>query len=590
MPRDGTSTYTLPSPPAPFLPGQLASATDMMTVLSDIEAGLNPPAATPSSPGFMSPAQVSKLQSIVQPEDFNATGNLVVDDLAAVNAAISAAGWLGIVYLRGRYWCSAAPSNPRGVIFEGPGQIWCPSPWNPSTRRRRWDQRFEPNAVVDNEIMLGAVSSALRAAPAGTIFGYIGDSTTAGTIGGGTWLPGPEYDIHNLVRDGLTERGYPAGTHTNHAQPGVGMVHIRTVQIPAAVAAASHCIFLRPGHNDIGLQIDFTSEKSWTQIVTILEYLSTQVRGAIDDIQATLPDRRTTIVLMTPNSATMEDGRSSAYYEGISRLYRQIAYEKGCVFFDTYRMFQRVLGLSQPQTGSIADVIDYFTSPSAGEIHPRVDFNLMIAKKMVELIANDVAVPLVNYPRVENYRGGVNRITASLNPSQMTAGVKAQKALTVNGWPYTGGLLSFNVAESGGYGLQFNLDIGEGGSLGRIMARGGGPSGWQSWLPVRGCVATTLTLKNGWTIFSGQEAVVRRSSAGAGLSNLWVPGTVTAGTELLNVALPVDCRPALPIRFPVACDNGIGVLNVTTAGQVTVGTLPAGAAWVDVSSMQWLLT
>lgn len=40
MPRSGAGTYALPAPPSPFVNGQTASATDVMTVLNDIAAAL----------------------------------------------------------------------------------------------------------------------------------------------------------------------------------------------------------------------------------------------------------------------------------------------------------------------------------------------------------------------------------------------------------------------------------------------------------------------------------------------------------------------------------------------------------------------
>lgn len=40
MSRNGAGTYSLPAPPSPFVNGQTASATDMMTVLNDIAAAL----------------------------------------------------------------------------------------------------------------------------------------------------------------------------------------------------------------------------------------------------------------------------------------------------------------------------------------------------------------------------------------------------------------------------------------------------------------------------------------------------------------------------------------------------------------------
>lgn len=40
MSRNGAGTYSLPAPPSPFVNGQTASATDMMTVLNDIASAL----------------------------------------------------------------------------------------------------------------------------------------------------------------------------------------------------------------------------------------------------------------------------------------------------------------------------------------------------------------------------------------------------------------------------------------------------------------------------------------------------------------------------------------------------------------------
>lgn len=40
MPRSGSGVYSLPAPPSPFVNGQTANATDVMTVLNDIAAAL----------------------------------------------------------------------------------------------------------------------------------------------------------------------------------------------------------------------------------------------------------------------------------------------------------------------------------------------------------------------------------------------------------------------------------------------------------------------------------------------------------------------------------------------------------------------
>lgn len=313
---------------------------------------------------------------------FVGVGDGVTDNLTALNAAIADAGtdgWRGSLYLpEGIYYSSVAPTNTKGVTFTGPGYIVLHESHG---YPYRWDLRGHEYAEIEGREYLGAFHHVVRenfAARTGIKLDWLGDSTML--------VNSPDYSLPELVEDSLITYGLVGPVFTNRGVSGATTEDIRTVQVPPTIVNDPHLIVLKPGHNDIYSRVGTVGgvPKTDAQILTAAALVATSLETMLATLRAATPVTRCPIILMTPNTATMTDGRDERYYETLSPMFRALARKYQCCFVDSYRIWRDARGMNTP-----ADFAPWLDEPSGvgnGGIHPLKDFNLQMADVLTELI------------------------------------------------------------------------------------------------------------------------------------------------------------------------------------------------------------
>lgn len=304
----------------------------------------------------------------------------VTNNLTAIQAAIDLAGWRGTVYLSsGVYNCSAAPTNPKGVHIRGQGYITIPAADGYASR---WDQRGTQYELITGKEYLSAWHNVARGgAISSAKLEFLGDSTTAGAA-----ITDSNYLIDKLVKDNFLAMG--SGINPQFINRGVGGAtteDIRTVQVPAAIADAPHLIVLRPGHNDIYSRLGAPGPKTNAQIEAAAELVRVSLDASLASIRSSYGHLRLSVVLMTPNSASLSlDGRDERYYETLSPMYRQLARKYKCCFVDTYRIWRDSRDMNTAAT--VGQWLDVPYGATNGGIHPLEAFNLQIADVLTDLL------------------------------------------------------------------------------------------------------------------------------------------------------------------------------------------------------------
>lgn len=305
----------------------------------------------------------------------------VTDNAARLQKAIDAAGWRGTVELpAGVIHCAAAPTNPKGVHFRGRGYVTIPSA---DGYRQRWDLRSDEFELIAGEEYLGAWWNVCRPGVgniAAAKVEFLGDSTTAGT-----GIADPDYVIDKLVKDNLLAMGSRLNPiFINRGVGGATTEDIRTNQVPLTITNQPHLVILRPGHNDIYSRMP-AGAKSAADIEAAAELVRVSLDAALASLRAAFSHQRLSIILMTPNSASLSlDGRDERYYETLSPMYRRLARKYKCCFFDTYRMWRDARDMNDP--AMIGKWLDRPYAANAGGIHPLEIFNMRIADVLTRLI------------------------------------------------------------------------------------------------------------------------------------------------------------------------------------------------------------
>lgn len=317
---------------------------------------------------------------------YGAVGDGTTDNLTAINNAIAAAGYRGILELPkdsagGVYHCSAVPTNPKGVYLRGPGYIQIPEEGS-TGRLRRWDMRGESLPQVEGEEFLAIFHEVLRnGSVSGTKIEFLGDSTTVGS-----GITDTNYILPTLIQNNLLLHGFNC-TFVNRAVSGTTSEDCRTAQIPASIANAPHLVIIRTGINDPYLRGSAPGvPHTEAQVQEVAELCRASLDSALSSYRASLAVTRTAIILMTPSVATLsKDGRDERYLEAISPIYRELARKYQCTFIDTYRIWRFGRGMN----ATFAVGVPWLDTPygaNDGGIHPLEPFNMQIADRITRVI------------------------------------------------------------------------------------------------------------------------------------------------------------------------------------------------------------
>lgn len=317
---------------------------------------------------------------VVDPAWFGAIGDGTTDNLTAINTAITAAGWRGIIALNGGvFHCSAEPTNPKGVYFRGAGYIETPEAV--TGRARRWDTRGEQFPIVEGKEYLNIVHEIFRAGSASsTKIDFMGDSTI---IGNG--ITDTNYVLSTLIQNNFLLHGFDC-QFTNRAVGGTTSEDLRTTQVPASIAISPHLAIIGTGINDVYLRGPNPGVNTDAQAQAAAELVRVSLDAALATYRASFPATRTCIILKVPNVATLTlNARDERYIETISPMYRELARKYQCVFIDTYRAWRFGRGLNAASAVGVPWLDTPYTTNDGG-IHPLESFSMQIADLLTEVI------------------------------------------------------------------------------------------------------------------------------------------------------------------------------------------------------------
>lgn len=489
------------------------------------------------------------------PETFNAKGDGVADDSAAVNNAIYQPA--SSLHLRngGKYLVPSL-SNPLGRQAVGKGQLLKIAVGGLEMQNSYVDA-YQRMTGQENLARWFHVMMQPAAAPR---IVFSGDSTTAGD---GT---STDFKIHLLVKRGLRGRGL----QTNYGINAINKGHSGDT---AAQWAATYVT------QDIADNPDLYVVRWGINDVKDINTFATNLRAGLTTYRNAKPFAVSSILLMMPNSTyDIPNGRDAKWYEQLRDVYVQAAREFKCAFIDTYAITQNSKGLA----GLLMD--DPYNDGRG--IHPNDLLNSIIAGHIIETIAPTGAATAYGSNNVMTTAGGESATTpASFLPVQYDGAISFIRTLPANGWPLDGNAITFKTPDGSVIQYHFGYLEADRGKMfirfGRSGTLAGQPDGWSDFLPmgvrvpsvsmvsVSGYQAGSAKCNKTGTVVIIDGKMIRNAE-----------GTVTIGETIGYV--PAGFRPTRDPMYGAAIminDAGSSFvsvpINVATDGQLSVaGTVP----------------
>jgi hypothetical protein len=512
---------------------------------------------TAGIPGAVARTVAIKLNALPNgPTDTGAVGDRTTDDLAAVNLAITGVG-LGELYLSNRdFRVSAAPTNPRGVQFIGPGRLLLPE----TNGFRQLNTYADAGQLVTGLEYLYRVFARVNLGAtdplsAVNVFVY-GDSTVEGFVAPPASMDG-RFLVQNLLPRLFAEQGVANVTVTNRGVSGTNWSNLNAIP---DLSTSTDLLIIKYGINEGALGGTVASR---------IDFLATNMRAKLTAIRAAANGGlgQCAILLMGPNSVNdTGHGRNEEWFEQVRNVYLQAARDFNCAYFDTYGYLKdsRVsanLWMDNPTPASTGDPL--FTLNSS--VHPLGLMNAWIWGGMVKRC----------FPREHLAIWGTNSFTStpsdhynpptSKTPNQYPFGMTWELALAADGWPVDGILVTYRQPDT--YSKQFLYPLSSP-SAGRTFERWAATG--TTWATFWAGQAVVLPGSNSWVSFGSGFATataVRDAQGIVTVDGRIRSGTTTAGTTM--VTLPAGYRPEADHMFLVASSTTTPVrVRVTTAGAI----------------------
>jgi len=521
----------------------VAGATDP-SLRSDLAAssGASLAGYLQTGAGAVSTTVQDKLRESMSLKDKGATGGGSVDDLAAVNLAISES-LKQISATAGTYRITAAPTNPQGSKFVGPGKVL------QDITIGGLASTYQVNSYTDDTRLFVGKEYLYRAYLRMTNFTFTsalsnlavqlyGDSTVAGTAS----HTAPYYLI-NMIPSIMRGKGIPNITIANY---GVAGTSVGSMDALTHLTADTDLIFIKYGIND------FNSG---------LSTFSTDLRAKLAAIRATYLVGNLSIVLVGPNATYQAYGLTTSWYEDLRGIYMQASRDYQCAYFDTYALVQ-----DARQAGGL-----WMDSVSGGAVHPENMAQAWIWGAVLDSCFPDSDIANIRTNNFVN-DGAIAypSLASTAAPTTYPLGTSIRRATVANGWPTEGIVITTRSVDE----IVEQRAIEATPATSPLICIRSNQSAGATWAPWSG-KETALSLQNSWVNFAAGSY----SNAGAWMSQdktvflkgIISSGTVTSGTLLAT--LPVGMRPERIAICVVYFANGaIGAIAINPSGQITAQT------------------
>ena len=480
-----------------------------------------------------------KLSQALSVQDFGAVADGVVDDTAHVKAAINEAGQAQspISFSGASVYAASALSNTYGTPIVN-GKLLQPDVITGAHKVQTNSYAPDANGIMVGRENLAAwlLANTTNPVTPNNIFMF-GDSTIEQNA---FFVPRSE----ELVQYALWEAGINWVSTVNRGVSGTSWSDLNAI---LDLGANTKLIIIKYGINDESKPNN-------------LQTLATDARAKLTAIRAATNGSfyDLSILLMGPSSTYRPaTGQDSTWYESLRNVYVQLAKEFDCAYFDTYAYLQN----TRYAPGFWLDQIP----PDQGGIHPTPDASWWIWYEGIKrFVFGDGTWSRNKSNHFWNRNGSAPGYTAfpATRPQLYPMGISVDRALTTNGWPVNGTLVTLRggAAGNGGDVRQelTTLDV-----VPRRFMRTGVELTWTQWTLVN----TEPTFLNSWANKGGGYNDAGFMVHDDGFVELY--GTITGGTlGLPAFNLPASARPGFAHVF-------------VTAGGVTGGTAATITVFAD---------
>lgn len=513
--------------------------------------------------GAVARSSQDKLRETVSITDFGAVGDGVTSDQDSVADAIASGFESVLVNDNGKFLVTSL-TNPRGVELDGHGHIVKAITGGLQKLNSYSDKSqhvFGREYLAAFHNLLIAQSTSPTRKP---IMVFSGDSTTEGAA------VSADYQIHALLKTAAENSGLQTAYGINSINAGHSGWHTemwRQWAIAPDMALNPDLYVIRWGINDPGYySYDINNGpaldagQSAPGRRTVDDFL-TSLRAGLATIRASRSVASLSIVLMSPNStADTPNGRDELWYEQIIPGIKQAARDFQCCFIDTYAYLRD----SRPAAGVWMDD----PMPGGGRgIHPLNVMNTWIAGLMADVIFPSGLKQKIGRTNLRSIGGAEDIGDATRPPSSYPYGITLSRANNAN-FPFDGQLQTVRwqdeVVVQHCYPYKDESTSSFAVRIGRAIALGAEPAGWDAWIYVGG---TGLSESTGNVVPTANYALpaagqMRAAKTGSmtvveGYITKSTPSVIPADTHVAT--LPVGYRPVREAIYTlVQCWDGSG--------------------------------
>jgi lysophospholipase L1-like esterase len=477
------------------------------------------------------------------------------DNLTSVNKAILANAKTFRSY-DGNFKVSAAPTNPYGIEFQGPGALLLPTAFQ---YPKQLNTYADLHKYMIGREYLYRVDLRLSVSSLGlTNIGCFlyGDSTIAG---GAVTAP---YLLQTLLPLWAKHAGLTCGFNVTNR--GVSGTSISDMNAIPDLSTSTDLYIIKYGIND-------GSNPASTRLATFATTLRSKLAAIRAATNGDLP--HLAILLVGPNSTADDvNGRNEQWYEQLRGIYVQAARDYNCAYFDTYAYLKD----SRPAANLWMD-----SNTVGGQlnvpIHPTNLMQVWIWGAVFDFIFPRTAMDPYRGNHLQNIPTLVSNSLFNDPPDNYDFGITLSRALTTNGWPVDGSLMTVKHVNGPSWQVLYPTAPGT-----QIYERQGNTTTWGIWY---GEDTVTPALANSWVAFAaGSDAKAVKGGKIVCLSGVIKNGTTTNGTTLFT--LPAGFRPRATYYFTCATSAGTAIISVDTGGAV-VGQSGLNATYTSVSGINF---